>query len=84
MCAWRAPSARLRVVICVSLSTAAIVLPPSGPSLFHERLRARVGMVREQACQRALTRKQVEISGEGRCLRDSHLRLRTDVVAGST
>ena len=50
--------ARLRVVICVSLSTAAIALPPSTPMLLRPRLRAtgRARMVREQACQRALTR----------------------------
>ena len=35
--------ARLRVVICVSLSTAATALPPSAPMLLKARLRATGG-----------------------------------------
>ena len=44
--------ARLRVVICVSLSMAATALPPSMPMLLLLRLRARGGarVVREQQC----------------------------------
>jgi hypothetical protein len=43
---------RLRVVICVSLSTAATALPPSMPMLLLLRLRAKggAGVVREQQC----------------------------------
>ena len=52
--------ARLRVVICVSLSTAAIALPPSTPMMLRLRLRATGGarMVREQQCQGALTKRR--------------------------
>jgi hypothetical protein len=40
--------ARLRVVICVSLSTAATALPPSTPMSLNPRLQG-MGAVREQA-----------------------------------
>ena len=53
-------AAHLRLVIFVSLRTAASAVAPSAPMPLHSRLRARGGMgaVREQACQWALTRKQ--------------------------
>ena len=56
--AWAAAHSRL--VTCVSLRMAASAEAPSSPILFQARLRARggAGMMGEQACQRALTRKR--------------------------
>ena len=50
----------MRLEIIVSLRTAASAEAPSSPILLHPRLRARsgMGMVREEACQRALTQKR--------------------------
>ena len=49
-------AAHLRLVIFVSLRTAASAVAPSAPMPLHSRLRARGGMgaVREQACQWAI------------------------------
>ena len=47
--AYSEAAAHLRLVICVSLRTAASAEPPSGPMLFPERLPGGwVGAVREQ------------------------------------
>jgi hypothetical protein len=53
-------AAHSRLVICVVLRMAASAEAPLAPMLLYPRLRARggVGMVREQACQWALTRKR--------------------------
>ena len=52
-------AAHSKLVICVSLRMVASAEAPSSPMLFHSRLRARggVGMVKEYACQWALTQE---------------------------
>ena len=74
--AWAA--AHFRLVIIVSLRMAASAEAPSSPTLFQARLRARggAGMMGEQACQRALTRKRT--LGGGGALEVSDLRILED------
>ena len=50
-------AAHLRLVIFVSLRTAASAMAPWSPMLLFQRLQG-MGEVREQECQRALTRKR--------------------------
>jgi hypothetical protein len=58
-------AAHSKLVICVPLRMVASAEAPSSPMLFHSRLRARggVGMVREYACQWALTLEQKHLGG---------------------
>ena len=81
-------AAHPRVVICVSLRTAASAEAPLSPMLLYPILQARggTGMVREKACQWALTERQT--LGSGGALQRGHsaslepLAQRNDALSG--
>ena len=71
-------AAYLRVVICVSVRTAASAEAPLSPIPLPKRLQSmgEVGAVRDQACQWALTQKRTRSSGGA--LQGGDLRLLED------